>query len=65
MTSRMVAIAAACLVSLCILLFLMGIEIGKQWGMHATTPAFSTPAVAPAAPANTPAATPKAQPSTS
>ncbi|MDR6522033.1 MULTISPECIES: hypothetical protein [Variovorax] len=29
MSSRMVAITAACLVLLCVLLFLMGIEIGK------------------------------------
>ncbi|HEX7866494.1 MAG TPA: hypothetical protein VF555_16175 [Variovorax sp.] len=29
MSSRMVAITAACLVLLCVLLFLMGVEIGK------------------------------------
>jgi len=29
MSSRMVAITASCLVLLCVLLFLMGIEIGK------------------------------------
>lgn len=65
MTSRMVAIAASCVVLLCILLFLMGVEIGKQWGINATTPpspAAAAPSVTPAAP---PVATPAAQPPTS
>ena len=39
MSSRMVAITAACLVLLCVLLFLMGIEIGKLLAPAAVAPA--------------------------
>ena len=49
MTSRMVTIAALCVVLLCILLFLMGIEIGKQWGNTAPAPALPAASAAPAA----------------
>jgi hypothetical protein len=45
MSSRMVAITAACLVLLCVLLFLMGIEIGK---LLAPAPLPAPAAVAPA-----------------
>lgn len=31
LTSRMVAIASACIVALGLLLFLLGVEIGKLW----------------------------------
>jgi hypothetical protein len=58
MTSRMVAITATCVVLLCALLFLMGIEIGKL--LAAPTP-ISAPVSAPAtpgAPASTPAPAP-------
>ncbi len=65
MTSRMVAIAATCVVLLCILLFLMGIEIGKQWTTPAGPPALSTSPVPPAtAPVDAPPIAPKTQPST-
>jgi len=47
MSSRMVAITAVCLVLLCVLLFLMGIEIGK---LLAPTPAPAAAAVAVPAP---------------
>jgi len=47
MSSRMVAITAVCLVLLCVLLFLMGIEIGK---LLAPTPAPAAAAVAAPAP---------------
>jgi hypothetical protein len=47
MSSRMVAITAVCLVLLCVLLFLMGIEIGK---LLAPTPAPVATAVAVPAP---------------
>lgn len=61
----MVAIAGACLVLLCILLFLMGIEIGKLLNTNAVTPAIPAATVVPGtAPAENPAATPKAQTST-
>ena len=45
MSSRMVAITAVCLVLLCVLLFLMGIEIGK---LLAPAPLPAPAAVAPA-----------------
>lgn len=54
MTSRMVAITATCVVLLCALLFLMGIEIGK---LLATPAPVSAPAT-PGAPASTPAPAP-------
>ena len=65
MTSRMVAIAASCVVLLCILLFLMGVEIGKQWATHTKSPNLSPPNAAPGPPPPPPATEPKAQPSTS
>ncbi|MFL9669904.1 hypothetical protein WIX39_023385 [Variovorax sp. AB1(2024)] len=55
MSSRMVAITAVCLVLLCVLLFLMGIEIGK---LLAPTPA---PAAV-AAPAPMPSSSPLPSP---
>ncbi len=66
MTSRMVTIAALCVVLLCILLFLMGIEIGKQWGNTVPAPALPAASAAPAAaPTEAPVAPPKAQTPTS
>lgn len=53
MSSRMVAITAVCLVLLCVLLFLMGIEIGK---LLAPAPAAAAAAVA--APAPMPSSSP-------
>lgn len=55
MSSRMVAITAVCLVLLCVLLFLMGIEIGK---LLAPTPA----AAAVAAPSPMPSSSPLPSP---
>ena len=61
MTSRMVAITAACLVLLCVLLFLMGIEIGKLLAPAplpvpaAVAPAQQQPPSAAPAPAQAPA----------
>jgi len=52
----MVAITAVCLVLLCVLLFLMGIEIGK---LLAPTPA---PAAAVAAPSPMPSSSPLPSP---
>ncbi|AVQ84344.1 hypothetical protein A3K87_28950 [Variovorax paradoxus] len=57
MSSRMVAITAVCLVLLCVLLFLMGIEIGK---LLAPTPAPAAAAVA--APAPMPSSSPLPSP---
>ncbi|MDN6886974.1 hypothetical protein QMO14_25655 [Variovorax sp. CAN2819] len=53
MSSRMVAITAACLVLLCVLLFLMGIEIGK---LLAPAPAIAAPAQQQAPPQSPPPA---------
>lgn len=61
MTSRMLAIAALCAFLLCVLLFLLGIELGKRFAAEAphapaampampTAPAVAAPA-APVAPA--------------
>lgn len=55
----MVAITAACLVLLCVLLFLMGIEIGK---LLAPTPASAPAAAAVAAPAPLPSSSPSPAP---
>jgi len=59
MSSRMVAITAACLVLLCVLLFLMGVEIGKLMApAPAPVPAAAAPSQPPppaAAPATAPA----------
>ena len=57
MSSRMVAITAVCLVLLCVLLFLMGIEIGK---LLAPTPASAAAAVA--APSPMPSSSPLPSP---
>ena len=57
MSSRMVAITAVCLVLLCVLLFLMGIEIGK---LLAPTPTPAAAAVA--APAPMPSSSPLPSP---
>lgn len=57
MSSRMVAITAVCLVLLCVLLFLMGIEIGK---LMAPTPAPAAAAVV--APAPQPSSSPSPAP---
>jgi len=68
MTSRMVAITAACLVLLCVLLFLMGIEIGKLMAAPAAPAALqpSSPSMAPAPAASpAPAAAPASPASTS
>jgi hypothetical protein len=59
MSSRMVAITAVCLVLLCVLLFLMGIEIGK---LLAPTPAPAAAAAAVAAPAPMPSSSPLPSP---
>lgn len=56
MTSRMVAITATCLVLLCALLFIMGVEIGKLLGPVAV------PAVATAVPAQPVSPTPAPAP---
>jgi len=48
MTSRMLAIAALCAFLLCVLLFLLGIELGKRFG-EPPPPALATPAALPAA----------------
>lgn len=55
MTSRMVAITAACLVLLCVLLFLMGIEIGKLMTAPAVPAAGAPAALQPSSPATAPA----------
>ena len=60
MTSRMVAIAATCAALLCILLFLMGVEIGKQWTLSRTVSAvLPAPAVSGGTPADSSATAPK------
>ncbi|SAL24422.1 hypothetical protein AWB69_01779 [Caballeronia udeis] len=45
MTSRMVTIAAACALLLCVLLFLLGIEIGARLSAAPPPDASMTPAV--------------------
>lgn len=45
MTSRMVAITATCLLLLCVLLFLMGLQIGKLLAPPAATAPLMTPPV--------------------
>lgn len=57
MSSRMVAITAVCLVLLCVLLFLMGIEIGKL-----LAPAPAPAAAAVAAPSPMPSSSPLPSP---
>jgi len=62
MTSRMLAIAGLCVFLLCVLLFLLGIELGKRFADPPAPAALSAapamPAVPalPAAPAEAPAA---------
>ncbi|MFM0392574.1 hypothetical protein [Paraburkholderia phytofirmans] len=46
MTSRMVTIAAACALLLCVLLFLLGVEIGARFSADAPRDASATPATA-------------------
>ena len=69
MTSRMLAVACVCALALCVLLFLLGVEIGKTMtGVPlapvqlnipgAGTATLSAPGPAPAAPAAPPAAAP-------
>jgi hypothetical protein len=55
MSSRMVAITVTCLVLLCVLLFLMGVEIGK---LLAPAPVPSAPAVTAPAPLQSPSPAP-------
>jgi hypothetical protein len=52
MTSRMVTIAAASALLLCVLLFLLGVEIGARMGHPAA--AVASPAVAASAPIDLP-----------
>jgi len=54
MSSRMIAITALCLFLLCILLFLLGIELGKRFAQpvdSGAAPAVAAPAL-PASPAS-------------
>ena len=55
MSSRMVAITVTCLVLLCVLLFLMGVEIGK---LLAPAPVSSAPAVTAPTPLQSPSPAP-------
>lgn len=52
MTTRMLAIAALCAFLLCVLLFLLGIELGKRMAeapVRVDVPAITMPGVAPPA----------------
>jgi hypothetical protein len=55
MSSRMLVIASLCAFLLCVLLFLLGIELGKRFAEPAPPPALAVPSVhavpAPALPA--------------
>jgi hypothetical protein len=68
MTSRMLAIAALCAFLLCVLLFLLGVELGKRFAEPpAATPALPAVAAptlpsAPAVPAVPAAAAPPSKP---
>jgi hypothetical protein len=69
MTSRMLAIAALCAFLLCVLLFLLGIELGKRFAEPPSVPTPALPTVAapvlpsaPAAPAAPAVATPVSKP---
>jgi hypothetical protein len=54
MTSRMVTIALACALLLCVLLFLLGFEIGARFvGPSSATPALAVPSVMGVAPSAT------------
>lgn len=65
MTSRMVAIAATCAILLCVLLFLMGMEIGARLarppGSAAPVPAVASDGAAPSHPAAQPSGEAPAQ----
>ncbi|WP_295853105.1 hypothetical protein [uncultured Xylophilus sp.] len=61
MTSRMVAIAGACAVLLCILLFLLGVEIGKTVAAPSLPAGLGVPSV-PSIPSLPGAAAPAAAP---
>jgi hypothetical protein len=65
MTSRMLAIAALCAFLLCVLLFLLGVELGKRFAepppVTATLPGLAAPAL-PAAPAAPAVAAPTSKP---
>lgn len=41
MTARMATIAACCILLLCVLLFLLGVEIGARYAAPASTPGAS------------------------
>lgn len=69
MSSRMLAIASLCAFLLCVLLFLLGIELGKRFAEPAPPPALAAPSVhampapaVPAAPAPPAVAAPAAKP---
>ena len=51
MTARMATIAACCILLLCLLLFLLGVEIGARYIAPAATPAATAVPAVPAAPA--------------
>ncbi len=51
MTSRMLAIAALSAFLLCVLLFLLGIELGKRFAEPVSVPTSPIPATVPAVPA--------------
>jgi len=56
MTSRMLGIAALCAFLLCVLLFLLGVELGKRFAEPPSAPAAALPAVAAPALPSAPAA---------
>jgi len=65
MTARMATIAACCILLLCVLLFLLGVEIGARYAAPAAPVASAAPAGAAVSeraplPASTDAATPAA-----
>jgi len=69
MTSRMLGIAALCAFLLCVLLFLLGVELGKRFAEPVPAPTVAAPAVAapalpsaPAAPAAAAVAAPVSKP---
>ena len=49
MTARMATIAACCVLLLCVLLFLLGVEIGARYAAPAAAPAVSAVSGAPTA----------------
>lgn len=71
LTTRMMTIAGLCLLLLCVLLFLLGVEIGKRVSIHAdgsvpapvvVMPVAPSPAAAPATPTDAPPAPVAAKP---